>query len=90
MRNPYDCFPASDLRRVEFRHHGLGMLQGYLPGSKKARVHIWHPALCAADWRLEVSEAGVAWMLLAGPQARRQMRFGTPLRVLPPLPKRKA
>lgn len=35
---------------IEFRHHGLGMLQGYL--DKNTRIHIWHPGLCS-DWTQE-------------------------------------
>lgn len=29
---------------LEWRHHGIGMLQAYVPG-KDIRVHIWHPSL---------------------------------------------
>jgi len=30
---------------LEWRHHGTGMLQAYLPGRDDARIHIWHPIL---------------------------------------------
>lgn len=31
----------SDWRRLEWRHHGTGMLQAYLPGWPDQRVHVW-------------------------------------------------
>lgn len=30
---------------LEWRHHGTGMLQAYVPGRKDARVHVWEPLL---------------------------------------------
>ena len=30
---------------LEWRHHGTGMLQAYVPGRKDVRVHVWEPIL---------------------------------------------
>ncbi len=36
-------FNHADLSALQFRHHGLGMLQAEL--SKDVRLHLWHPSL---------------------------------------------
>lgn len=30
---------------LQWRHHGTGMLQAYIPGSRDTRIHVWHPSL---------------------------------------------
>lgn len=53
-------------RRLDFRHHGLGMLQAEF--SESLRIHIWHPSLvspgmawprCVHDHRFDLTSAVV-------------------------------
>ena len=61
-------------RRLEWRHHGLGMLQAEL--SEALRIHIWHPSLvspgmawprCVHDHRFDLVSAVVVGTVLDVP-----------------------
>lgn len=30
---------------LRWRHHGIGLMQAYLPGRDDVRLHVWHPSL---------------------------------------------
>lgn len=61
-------------RVMQWRHHGLGMLQAEL--SEEVRVHIWHPALvspgmawprCVHDHRFDITSAVVVGEIIDVP-----------------------
>ena len=65
---------SHDGRRLEWRHHGLGMLQAEL--SEALRIHIWHPDLvdpkmawprCVHDHRFDLVSAVVVGAVIDVP-----------------------